>query len=224
MRYLVIILSLIGPNMLMAQEPLGEPNEVWLNYTSGDTAYLGVEACFQIHFANQFALEYVQVEFGISSPDGAEWQWLDQPDGEGHWPDERILTFVEGNRWVDAIDIVGISTMPHPLSGGVKEDTVGIGLVTVGDPPMATGSLEHIINLHIKPTKTGTICVRKTNFYPGDDWQFSPPSIVPSWNGPFYFTVVEPPAGDINCDGIGNIGDAVYLINWIFRGGPEPCR
>lgn len=30
--------------------------------------------------------------------------------------------------------------------------------------------------------------------------------------------------GDSNCDGSVNVGDAVYLINFVFRGGPEPCN
>jgi hypothetical protein len=30
-------------------------------------------------------------------------------------------------------------------------------------------------------------------------------------------------AGDANCDGALNIGDAVYLINYVFKGGTEPC-
>ncbi len=29
--------------------------------------------------------------------------------------------------------------------------------------------------------------------------------------------------GDANCDGTLNIADAVYLITYIFKGGPEPC-
>ncbi|MCP4568163.1 MAG: hypothetical protein GY841_11350 [FCB group bacterium] len=29
--------------------------------------------------------------------------------------------------------------------------------------------------------------------------------------------------GDTNCDGSINIGDAVYLINYIFKSGPAPC-
>ena len=29
--------------------------------------------------------------------------------------------------------------------------------------------------------------------------------------------------GDANCDGDCNVGDAVYIINYVFKGGPEPC-
>lgn len=30
--------------------------------------------------------------------------------------------------------------------------------------------------------------------------------------------------GDLNCDGGCNVGDAVYLINYVFKGGPPPCQ
>ncbi len=29
--------------------------------------------------------------------------------------------------------------------------------------------------------------------------------------------------GDVNCDGIVNLGDAVYTLNYLFKGGPRPC-
>ena len=29
--------------------------------------------------------------------------------------------------------------------------------------------------------------------------------------------------GDVNCDGIVNIGDVVYTVNYLYRGGPPPC-
>ncbi len=33
----------------------------------------------------------------------------------------------------------------------------------------------------------------------------------------------HPVCGDVNCDGNANVGDAVYLINWVFKGGNSPC-
>ena len=30
-------------------------------------------------------------------------------------------------------------------------------------------------------------------------------------------------AGDVDCNMTVNIGDIVYLINYIFKGGPVPC-
>jgi hypothetical protein len=29
--------------------------------------------------------------------------------------------------------------------------------------------------------------------------------------------------GDVNVDGIVNLGDVVYLISYLYKGGPEPC-
>jgi hypothetical protein len=29
--------------------------------------------------------------------------------------------------------------------------------------------------------------------------------------------------GDVNCDGIVNVGDVVYTVNYLFKGGPPPC-
>ncbi len=34
---------------------------------------------------------------------------------------------------------------------------------------------------------------------------------------------VDPTDADVNCDGRIRITDCVYLINYIFLGGPEPC-
>ena len=30
--------------------------------------------------------------------------------------------------------------------------------------------------------------------------------------------------GDVNCDEKIDIADAVYLLNWLFLGGPKPCE
>ena len=30
-------------------------------------------------------------------------------------------------------------------------------------------------------------------------------------------------AADVNCDADINVSDVVYLINYLFKGGPEPC-
>jgi len=31
------------------------------------------------------------------------------------------------------------------------------------------------------------------------------------------------PAGDANCDNAINVGDVVHIVNYVFKGGPEPC-
>jgi len=31
-------------------------------------------------------------------------------------------------------------------------------------------------------------------------------------------------AGDCNCDNVSNLGDAIYLSNYLLKGGPKPCN
>jgi hypothetical protein len=94
-------------------------------------------------------------------------------------------------------------------------------------PKAAPGPLEHAFDIHLKPTSPGTIVIDSSMFPPGDfplTFASTGGSIIPAWNGPFEFTVIEPPKGDMNCDGVANLADAIFIINWIFRDGPPPCR
>jgi hypothetical protein len=91
------------------------------------------------------------------------------------------------------------------------------------------GPLRHMYSFQIKPTSPGTICIDSGYVPPSvPQWiflDFGVDMVIPTWGGPYCFTVLPSRApGDVNCDGAGNVGDAVYLINWIFRGGPEPCK
>jgi hypothetical protein len=45
------------------------------------------------------------------------------------------------------------------------------------------------------------------------------------WGGPYTFDVRAIPIqqGDANCDGLKNVSDIVYLICYLFKGGPPPC-
>jgi hypothetical protein len=51
--------------------------------------------------------------------------------------------------------------------------------------------------------------------------------LTPAYNdcGELDFLIItsQPLCGDSNCSGDVNVGDAVYIINYIFRGGPPPC-
>jgi hypothetical protein len=35
---------------------------------------------------------------------------------------------------------------------------------------------------------------------------------------------VIPVLGDANCDGVVDVGDVIYTINYLFKGGPQPCE
>ncbi len=47
-------------------------------------------------------------------------------------------------------------------------------------------------------------------------------SYTPRDNMPYCFTISAPDLGDANADGIVDIGDVVYLIGYLYRGGPPP--
>jgi len=72
---------------------------------------------------------------------------------------------------------------------------------------------------------TMTVCIYEPITPPGDmvwfyriDWV----SYRPRYNMPFYMTVKLYMPGDANGDGVINSADLVYLINYLFKGGPAP--
>ncbi len=45
---------------------------------------------------------------------------------------------------------------------------------------------------------------------------------IPRHNLPYCFSLSYPEVGDVNADGIIDVGDLVYLINYLYKGGPAP--
>jgi hypothetical protein len=217
--FIPIIASLFGITTVAAQPPLGAPNEVWVDVP--DTAYVGQEVELQVYMANSEPVGGFATSFIIYSPDGARWERVEQPDSEWNFfGDMNFISYVRGFRFWDYLELrMGVWGPVDSQSAAFQ-----IEGSSLSGPLAPVGPLEHAYTMHIRPTETGTICIDSTMFWTADDqWLFGPGG-DPAWNGPFCFTVVEPPIGDINCDGAGNLADAIYLINWIFKGGPEPCR
>jgi hypothetical protein len=205
-----------------AQPPLGAGNEVWVDVP--DTVYVGQEVEIKVYMANSGTVQAFVSAFQIYSSDADEWDWVVQPPSEWDFMGEiNIVSHVGGFRlW---------EYLPSRLGEwGPVDSQLAIFDVSAGtyyEPWGPPGPLEHAYTIHIRPTKTGTICIDSSDFWAADDmWIYfgSEGSSFPAWNGPFCMTVAEPPLGDVNCDGAGNLGDAVYIINWIFKGGPDPCR
>lgn len=202
-----------------AQPPLGAADEVWVDVP--DTAYVGQEVEFQVYMANGEALGGFATSLKIYSSDGAQWDWVEQPSTEWEFQGGiNIVSIVDGFRFWDYLPYRGGTWGPEDsLSAKIH-----INARTFEELLAPAGPLEHAYSIHLRPTMTGTICIDSTMFWTADEqwWYFN--GQHPAWNGPFCFTMVEPPVGDVDCNGMSNIGDAVYLINWIFKGGPEPCR
>ncbi len=45
---------------------------------------------------------------------------------------------------------------------------------------------------------------------------------IPRHNMPYCFSIRSANRGDANSDGVINVGDVIYLINYLFKGGPVP--
>ena len=73
--------------------------------------------------------------------------------------------------------------------------------------------------------ETGTFCIDSAD-YPIDtyDWLFDPGEANHPFNGPYCWTVAEPPfiCGDLDDNGLVNLLDITRLIGYLYLGGGEP--
>jgi hypothetical protein len=87
------------------------------------------------------------------------------------------------------------------------------------------GSRRLAFTVTFRVEDTMTVCV-DTCFWPiTGPYEFvrsDAISYVPRDNIPYCFSISPPQVGDLNADGQIEIGDVVYLINYLFREGPAP--
>ena len=221
---LALCLVMWGYAAVGAQEPIGAADEMWLTSTIGETLCVGQEVIIQVHISNSRELDGFSLMFAIASPDGASWEYTPQAESLWYFPGGNFLSPYNDSRfWGDVLEFRLAQRGPSE-PGREWFEVMGFSATA---PYAAPGPLEHAFDIHFKPTSPGTIVI-DSSCYPPADFPLlfcsSGMSYIPAWNGPFEFTVVEPLAGDINCDGSANLADAIYIINWIFREGPPPCR
>jgi hypothetical protein len=127
----------------------------------------------------------------------------------------------------------------------ISPDHLGIGGTAFPGTGLPAGSSElcYTVKFTIPPgvpELANAIEVVPYYYSPGYQWLFlddvGPYS--PDFNGnpvadpanpiapPVMFDAVKCTSvdGDANCDGFANIADAVRIVNWVFKGGPPPCR
>ncbi|UCB51542.1 MAG: dockerin type I repeat-containing protein [Candidatus Zixiibacteriota bacterium] len=116
--------------------------------------------------------------------------------------DTRILSLSEGNNFWLALVPTGTQDQRFCGGSGVLVATMTF---TVDD--------------------TMTICLDSCFWPPAGRLAFSRSdavTYVPRSNLPYCFSMSYPDTGDCNADCVVDIGDLVYLINYLFRDGPTP--
>ncbi len=195
-----------------------------------DTFFIGGEYEFRIWIENEFTIGGLPLTFTIWSQNGATWEYVTKEDGYGA---TGFVTVASGCRLdppEETLDMTSLLVTEYEISGdGVDQFMVG-GVAMAGGIPL--GPLEHMISFHIRPTGpwgeagvTGTICF---------DTAFVPPSaaqnIFVSSTGNairpvidcYHCWPVKLLCGNPNGDNDVNVGDAVFMINYVFRDGRAP--
>jgi len=156
--------------------------------------------------------------FRVYSPDGATWQ--------------PIVLNAMSLDWGNWFPLCGGLCIHYSSVNGSGADTVlagGAGITGTGiAPPFDT--LVWWIETQVYPADTGKhLCVDSSYFPQNMPWVWCSTggSFVPNWSGPHCFEI----AACCNHDGIRgdvdyslgiNIADAVFLVDYIFFGGPPP--
>ena len=123
-----------------------------------------------------------------------------------------------------------------PTNHTVGADSVGFYgsiIVGLGIPPGYAGPFVWIsVALTDTASVGGTFCLDSSWFPPDGTWLWAYGSTVgsfpPSWDGPHCWPVIGPCCQGLrgNVDGDPgdqiNIADLVYMVDWMFSGGPAP--
>ncbi len=195
----------------------------------GDTLWSNVPVSLDIWIANDMGLSAFQIPIVLSSPDGVTWLWNSQPIG---WGDSKYVTHNPNSRiesprsWFDLTG--GILVLE-----GYLPDSIGIGAATMMGPPVPAGPLEHWLSIHLTPSaptddQASQFCLDLTqqvglmtfNFSDFGGLEMSTTFLDENNDGIWCWPVVAYIPGDANGDRRVNIGDPVYIVNYIFRDGP----
>ncbi|MGB2805794.1 MAG: dockerin type I repeat-containing protein [Candidatus Zixiibacteriota bacterium] len=93
------------------------------------------------------------------------------------------------------------------------------------DQSFGEGSRVLVATMTFRMEDTMTICLDSCFWPPTNRLTFVTKwgtSYIPRHNLPHCFSVSYPELGDCNADGTINIGDVVYLINYLYRASPSP--
>jgi hypothetical protein len=137
----------------------------------------------------------------MESPVENNWMMDLAEEGSGEEWDSRILDLSQGdNFWL------AINSGPQ-------------------DPGFPGGRLVLVATMTFTVEDTTTICLDSCWWPPAHGLLFARSdevTYIPRTNLPYCFSMSYPGLGDSNADGIVDIGDIVYLIGYLYRGGSPP--
>jgi len=194
--------------------------------TPYDTLYIGGEYQLRYWIENDFVIGGIYTDIQIWSDNGATWKFVSQPWGLGH---NKYFTIVAGSRMDDnPLDMTGVSVAEYNIDLEGR-DTLGWGGVALFNG-LQTGPSEHMVSLHFRPAgpwtpgEIHTLCFDTCSMPPGPTWLWQDmqgSAMIPQWGGRLCIPV-KLLCGNPNGDNDVNVGDAVFMINYIFRDGPAP--
>ncbi len=164
-----------------------------------DTAFAGTQAVIDVNLANSQELGSLMIPFAV---DDATYATIDSASVVGTRTDGFIKSQVAATTSSRAYFITNPSSPLPPGAGTVMK----IFFTLSGSAPHGT----------VITVDTATVSSRTLELT-ADGFSYVPEAYEGS------ITVNAILRGDANSDGLWNIGDAVFLINFIYNGGPEPA-
>lgn len=232
---MIASLCLFTPNHLWAD------NHVYVDIAElgaekgADTLFVGKHYVVRYYIRNDIELGEIRIassfwggivgKSGTESRAGHFWEWLDVG---GYGSICAAVTCVPGCRmdppetvWEDAFYIFEWNMNED------SPDTIGIrGVALVGG--LLPGTSQHMLSVHFTPRMPsyGMITMwHDTAFIPLTGglnfYDMGGTLIYPTYTSPGDWPIALV-CGDANGDGQANVGDAVFVINYVFKGGPAP--
>jgi hypothetical protein len=112
-------------------------------------------------------------------------------------------------------------------SAAAAIDNVNKTVLLHSTGPLPVGTTGVVATLYFTKTSDGSpLTMSVTEIPPSHSFMLVGPACAggaPSNDRVFNPKISLAKKGDLNCDGVIDIGDAVYITNYLYRGGPPPC-
>ncbi len=232
-------LSIVVLLIVLISHPLYAASSIEISvtvpYGTGDTLKTNAVSEIQLAIANDVEVTALTMGYVFTAPTPVTWIW--QNVG-GLGSVTGSIEVIPGSRLDPpntVFDLGGFSINERDMDGASPDSIQFTGASISGG--LQAGPLEHMISLHIKfelppPGDPGVFCIDTSFMPPAGSFIFveNPGgSVKPDifWDGGSacwpviegFFTFV---GGDANNDGSVGVGDVVYIVNYVFKGGPAP--